>query len=186
MPEQNTPYNHLSHTHCWNQDGDSPCGIPMEEHDQCCLCDLKVPQNTLTTRLINPCPSCGSSDNPHDCFKVVPADTLTTEQEVQEILNNFDEQIKIDIEQAYEDDCISLGVMHEEEIQETAFEISPRKMRNYLEAILTPLIEDRNARAREVVRELVDLFDESGNKVARNCVLFTARIHGIDLSEPKN
>jgi hypothetical protein len=33
-------YNHLSHTHCWNQESPA-CGIPLEKHTQCCLCDLK-------------------------------------------------------------------------------------------------------------------------------------------------
>jgi len=44
-------YNHLSHTHCWNNggnDGIPPCGIPMEKHEQCCLCDLKMPNKTHT------------------------------------------------------------------------------------------------------------------------------------------
>jgi len=33
-------YNHISHTHCWDNK-DLPCGIPLEKHTQCCLCDLK-------------------------------------------------------------------------------------------------------------------------------------------------
>lgn len=35
-------YERVSHTHCWNNQP-SPCGIPIEKHTQCCLCDLKVP-----------------------------------------------------------------------------------------------------------------------------------------------
>jgi len=31
-----------SHTHCW-LNKDLPCGIPLEKHIQCCLCDMKVP-----------------------------------------------------------------------------------------------------------------------------------------------
>ena len=35
-----------SHTHCWNNEqknlgGVPPCGIKVEKHTQCCLCDLK-------------------------------------------------------------------------------------------------------------------------------------------------
>lgn len=37
-------YNHASHSHCWNQVQPSACGIPLEKHTQCCLCDLKVPE----------------------------------------------------------------------------------------------------------------------------------------------
>lgn len=43
-------YSHVSHTHCWEQtmfmvenDGKPACGIPLEKHTQCCLCDMKVP-----------------------------------------------------------------------------------------------------------------------------------------------
>ena len=43
-PTPRTNYNHVSHTHCWEQGGHPPCGIPMEKHTQCCLCDLKVPR----------------------------------------------------------------------------------------------------------------------------------------------
>ena len=34
-------YSHISHTHCWDNP-DNPCGIPLEKHTQCCLCDLKT------------------------------------------------------------------------------------------------------------------------------------------------
>lgn len=37
-------YEHVSHKHCWNQKGSPACGIPLERHTQCCLCDLKVLQ----------------------------------------------------------------------------------------------------------------------------------------------
>lgn len=30
-----------SHYHCWDQDQPPACGIPIEKHEQCCLCDLK-------------------------------------------------------------------------------------------------------------------------------------------------
>ena len=33
-------YSHLSHTHCWDNKL-RVCHIPMNEHKQCCLCDLK-------------------------------------------------------------------------------------------------------------------------------------------------
>jgi hypothetical protein len=35
------PYSRRDHTHCWNQTS-SPCGIPLEKHTQCCLCDTLV------------------------------------------------------------------------------------------------------------------------------------------------
>lgn len=31
-----------SHSHCWDNK-DNPCGIPLEKHTQCCLCDMKSP-----------------------------------------------------------------------------------------------------------------------------------------------
>jgi hypothetical protein len=34
----------FSHTHCWNQSGSSACGIPLEKHTQCCLCDTPYSQ----------------------------------------------------------------------------------------------------------------------------------------------
>lgn len=42
-------YSHVSHVHCWNQVKEykqelPDCGIPLENHIQCCLCDLKCPQ----------------------------------------------------------------------------------------------------------------------------------------------
>lgn len=39
-----TNYNHISHSHCWDQGGNPACGIPLEKHTQCCLCDLKHSQ----------------------------------------------------------------------------------------------------------------------------------------------
>ena len=38
----NKDYSHISHVHCWNNE-DLPCGIPLEKHTQCCLCNLKYP-----------------------------------------------------------------------------------------------------------------------------------------------
>lgn len=35
----NDNYERHSHTHCWNNDK-NPCGIPLKDHKQCCLCDL--------------------------------------------------------------------------------------------------------------------------------------------------
>jgi hypothetical protein len=35
-----TNYNYISHTHCWNNPK-NPCGISLEKHTQCCLCDMK-------------------------------------------------------------------------------------------------------------------------------------------------
>lgn len=37
-----------SHTHCWNQGKSLACGIPLEKHKQCCLCDMKIVEmNTI-------------------------------------------------------------------------------------------------------------------------------------------
>jgi len=39
-----------SHTHCWNQ-GDRPaCGITLEKHKQCCLCDTSMTSQTWRDR----------------------------------------------------------------------------------------------------------------------------------------
>ena len=51
-PEEDTKLNYerdYSHTHCWNNEqrnlgGIPPCGQKLEDHKQCCLCDLKYPQ----------------------------------------------------------------------------------------------------------------------------------------------
>lgn len=32
---------YYSHSHCWAQGGEPACGIPLETHKQCCLCDTK-------------------------------------------------------------------------------------------------------------------------------------------------
>ena len=40
-----TPYHQRDHSHCWESEN-PPCGIPLEKHAQCCLCDLRVP-NTI-------------------------------------------------------------------------------------------------------------------------------------------
>jgi len=40
-------YERVSHTHCWDNQP-SPCGIPLDKHTQCCLCDLKVPVSEPT------------------------------------------------------------------------------------------------------------------------------------------
>lgn len=39
-------YNHISHVHCLDNK-DNPCGIPIEKHKQCCLCDLAA--SSITT-----------------------------------------------------------------------------------------------------------------------------------------
>jgi len=39
-----TNYAHHSHRHCFSYgDEQPPCGIKLEDHKQCCLCDLKPP-----------------------------------------------------------------------------------------------------------------------------------------------
>lgn len=40
------PYHQVDHFHCWQQfqdHGFAACGIPLEKHTQCCLCDMKPP-----------------------------------------------------------------------------------------------------------------------------------------------
>jgi len=51
-----------SHTHCWEQEQPSACGIPLEKHNQCCLCDLKyTPIEEEKKVLVCFCPSCENS-----------------------------------------------------------------------------------------------------------------------------
>lgn len=40
--EINDDYEFRSHIHCWHQNQPSACGIPLEEHKQCCLCGLRM------------------------------------------------------------------------------------------------------------------------------------------------
>lgn len=47
--EEEDDYERYSHEHCWNNErknlgGVPPCGIKIENHKQCCLCDVKSPQ----------------------------------------------------------------------------------------------------------------------------------------------
>lgn len=45
-PQQMTNYSHHSHRHCFSYgDKQPPCGIKLEDHKQCCLCDLKMPSS---------------------------------------------------------------------------------------------------------------------------------------------
>jgi hypothetical protein len=37
-------YGGIDHYHCWVQQQPPACGIPLEKHEQCCLCDLSVPR----------------------------------------------------------------------------------------------------------------------------------------------
>jgi hypothetical protein len=45
-------YYRRDHTHCWNQTS-SPCGIPLDKHTQCCLCDTPYP--TVSEQCCNFC-----------------------------------------------------------------------------------------------------------------------------------
>lgn len=38
-----------SHYHCWHQDQPPACGIPLEKHTQCCLCDTPFQEEKTTT-----------------------------------------------------------------------------------------------------------------------------------------
>jgi len=66
MTTQN--YEHHSHTHCWNNEQRNlgnvpPCGIKIENHTQCCLCDI-TPES--------PCCSAGIVDGRcGDCKELV-------------------------------------------------------------------------------------------------------------------
>lgn len=53
-------YERVSHTHCWNNGPTPPCNIPLEKHEQCCLCDMVAPKdkkqpevNTLEKESVN-------------------------------------------------------------------------------------------------------------------------------------
>lgn len=41
MSKEQGNYERRSHTHCMDQTT-PPCGMPLEKHTQCCLCDVKV------------------------------------------------------------------------------------------------------------------------------------------------
>lgn len=45
-----------SHIHCWDQMAPPSCGIPLEKHTQCCLCETKIP----TQEPMEDCQVCGS------------------------------------------------------------------------------------------------------------------------------
>lgn len=34
------PYRQRDHSHCWAQGKEPACGIPIERHTVCCLCEL--------------------------------------------------------------------------------------------------------------------------------------------------
>ena len=36
---------YMSHYHCWHQNQHPACGIPLENHKQCCLCDTPSTPN---------------------------------------------------------------------------------------------------------------------------------------------
>lgn len=40
--EDTVPYNQADHSHCWAQKQPPACGIPLEIHKVCCLCELPV------------------------------------------------------------------------------------------------------------------------------------------------
>lgn len=52
-------YNHISHSHCWNQKQPSACGIELCTHTQCCLCDLLVPEKSDEDTKGGTCSKCG-------------------------------------------------------------------------------------------------------------------------------
>jgi len=98
--------------------------------------------------------------------------TLTTEQEVERIAK----QIANGIGSSYGEGATYHGLTstNNSHLDSGDYDLLVRD-------ITTALIEDRNARAREVVKELSEIFDASENISARNCVLATAMRHGIDL-----
>lgn len=84
-----------SHTHCWKQvdfdmeehDLDSKatpaCGIPLEKHIQCCLCDTPVPEEKDHDK-----------NNCENCQDVMTGFTPTVESEEKEALDNAMNMIK--------------------------------------------------------------------------------------------
>lgn len=65
-----------SHIHCWNQGKSPACGIPLEKHTQCCLCEIRSP---------TPCPVCNSIETPH----INHSYTLSIEAIVEEFEKKF-------------------------------------------------------------------------------------------------
>jgi len=72
MPhDTNEEKKHKSHSCCWEQKQPSACGIPLEKHTQCCLCDEKPTpppetstwedrfDETLKYAKTEYCPGCG-------------------------------------------------------------------------------------------------------------------------------
>lgn len=56
---RDNPYTHVSHSHCWAQKQPPACGIPLEKHDQCCLCDVPYnPHECSDPKLSRDCSGC--------------------------------------------------------------------------------------------------------------------------------
>lgn len=67
--EGKTYTRHYSHSHCWNQDKEPACGIPLKDHKQCCLCDTPAPsqEREWATELERFTNCCGGNYCPRDC-----------------------------------------------------------------------------------------------------------------------
>jgi site-specific recombinase len=55
-------------------------------------------------------------------------------------------------------------------------------LRNVIKKLQRAERRQADVRLREVLKEIVDTFDESDNEVARNVVLFYAKEHSIDIT----
>lgn len=81
-----TIYTYKGHYHCWEQKQPFACRISLEKHDQCCLCDMKVPKEK-ECEIVN-CPFRGNKHLRHeeDGFEhsifPSPTDWMTEEREL--------------------------------------------------------------------------------------------------------
>ena len=93
-----------SHTHCWNQ-GDRPaCGITLEKHKQCCLCDTSMTSQTWRDRFNEKFQDCRNGKNsvglqyvdvPEKSLKDFIQSELSQQRKeiVEEIKENFEDTV---------------------------------------------------------------------------------------------
>lgn len=78
-PEKAFDYNRVGHSHCWDQKQPSACGIPLEKHTQCCLCDMKIVADTHIDIITAP-----PASRPNDAPEVVAELAGIVEQHTQD------------------------------------------------------------------------------------------------------
>lgn len=134
-----------SHTHCWNQGKSPACGQPLENHKQCCLCDMPMPKKEMAK-----CATCGESKNIKitveeqvkynavggRCFECVQKDNVTPQspapQKAWEV-------------QLMDEFCVMFERAHRENgsIESSDYWVDK------LEAFIRTLIKEREEKARE-------------------------------------